>query len=216
MEDEMPREKLIANGSENLSDAELLALILKSGIKEKNVLDLSREILEDFSLNRTSRKTYTDFLKFKGISKAKACQIVAVFELARRFSNPITTKKITISSSKDICEIVKINYLNLSYEKVMLLMFDVKNNLLKKEILFEGSINFSMIEPRKIIKRVLEMDAYSFAISHNHPSGDSSPSEEDIAVTNKILRISKEIGIKFLDHIIVGDDYYSFFDNDLI
>ena len=213
MENEMPREKLIKLGAENLTDVELLAIILRVGSKGKNVLELSREILLKFSVPLASRKTYTELLEFKGINKAKACQIVAVFELSRRFSIKETKAKTKINSSKDVYEYVKSDFDSLQFEKVMCVFVDSKNQIIKKEFVSEGSLNFSIIEPRKIIKLALIYNAYGFFLIHNHPSGDAQPSLEDINLTRKIKEITKKLDLHFLDHIIVGNNYYSFYDN---
>lgn len=153
-------------------------------------------------------------LHFKGISKAKATQIVAIFELSRRLASKKTREKIQVGCSEDIYNYVKTDFSNLTIEKVMVVFVDSKNNIIKKEFIHEGSINYSIIEPRKIIKRALTLDASGIFLLHNHPSGDPTPSQEDRNITRKIKEISKMLGIRFLDHIIVGDTYYSFFDNE--
>lgn len=214
MENEMPREKLIRYGAENLTDVELLAIILRVGVKGKNVIELSREVLSKFSLPLASRKTYDELLEFNGINKAKACQIVAVFELSRRFSTKENNNlKIKINSSKDVYEYVKYDFDSLQFEKVMCVFVDSKNQIIKKEFVSEGSLNFSIIEPRKIIKLALIYNAYGFFLIHNHPSGDTTPSLEDINLTKKIKEITKKLDLYFLDHIIVGNNYYSFYDS---
>lgn len=200
-------------GAENLTDVELLAIILRVGYKGKNVIELSREILSKFSVSLISRKSYNELLEFKGINKAKACQIIAVFELSRRLSIKNFESKIKITNSKDVYEIVKFDFDSLQIEKVMCVFVDSKNQIIKKCFISEGSINFCLIEPRKIIKQALIYNAYGFFLIHNHPSGDSHPSFEDINLTKKIKDITKNLGINFLDHLIIGNDYYSFYDN---
>lgn len=209
----MPREKLINIGAENLTDVELLAIILRVGSKGKNVIELSREILSKFSVPLVSRKTYNELLEFNGVNKAKACQIIAVFELSRRFNTKGIDAKIKINTSNDAYELVKSDFDSLQLEKVMCVFVDSKNKVIKKEFIGEGSINFCFIEPRKIIKQALIYNAYGFFLFHNHPSGDQTPSLEDINMTRKIKEITKKLDIHFLDHIVVGNDYYSFYDN---
>ncbi len=213
MENEMPREKLITFGAENLTEIELLAIILRVGSKGKNVLELAREILMKFSVSLVSRKTFEELLEFNGINKAKACQVVAVFELSRRLNNKSVENKLRITNSKDVYDFVKSDFDSLQYEKVMCVFVDSKNNVIKKEFIGEGSINFCLIEPRKIIKQALIYNAYGFFLFHNHPSGDANPSFEDINLTKKLKEITRKLDILFLDHIIVGNEYYSFYDN---
>jgi len=215
---EMPREKLSKYGPEYLTDIELLAIILRVGIKGKNVLELSREILEYFNINQVSRKSYEELMSFEGIKNVKAGQIVALFELSRRLysknkkNGDKKNKKNKLLSSLDLYNEVKYDFLDLNEERVMIVLVNSKNNILKKEFINFGSINYSIIDIRKILKKVLLFDASGFFLIHNHPSGDSTPSQEDKNVTEKIKKVSSDIGIRFLDHIIIGDNYYSFFD----
>lgn len=218
LNEEMPREKLINFGPESLTQIELLAILLRVGTKNKNVIELSREILNKFNINQVSRKTYSELLEFKGIKQAKATQIVALFEFSRRLQieKNKSNIKVKIKSSKDIYDNVCFDFSNLTIEKVMLILVDSKNQIIKKEFIHEGSINYSIIEPRNIIKKTLSYDAYGFFLVHNHPSGDITPSQEDKNITKKIKEICDKLNISFLDHIIVGNNYYSFFDNSLI
>ncbi|MDA3855176.1 MAG: DNA repair protein RadC [Candidatus Woesearchaeota archaeon] len=217
LEDEMPREKLINLGPLHLSDAELLAIILRVGIKGKSVLDLSREILREFSTNLVSRKTYHELLEFRGISKAKACQIVALFEISRRFSQKGFDKNMKLNSSNDVFEYVKADFSNLPEEKVMCVFVDSKNQVIKKEFVGEGSINYTIIEPRKIIRKCLIYSASGFFLIHNHPSQDITPSQEDKNITKKIHNIAKSLNLRFLDHLIVSNlRHYSMFDEDIL
>lgn len=214
LKDEMPREKMINLGPSSLTDVELLAIILRVGTKEKNVIELSRDVISRFDVGIVSRKTYEELLEFKGISKAKACQIMSVFELSRRFANKGISKKVKLCNSREVFEFVKSDFDSLGIEKVMAVFVDMKNQVIKKEFIFEGSLNYSIIEPRDLIKRVLSIDAGGFFLLHNHPSGDITPSEDDIRVTKRLKDICSSLDIRFLDHIIVGDEFYSFFDND--
>ena len=214
--DEKPREKLILRGAIALNNIELLAIILRTGTKNKNVIELSKEIIDTYSIDIISRKSYEELLEFKGIKSAKATQIVALFELSRRLYMKTNVKKISITSSKQIYDYVRPDYLKLEHERVMAIFVNTKNNPIKKEFIHVGTINYSIIEPRDIIKRVLALYASGFFLIHNHPSGDTTPSQEDIDVTIKIKNICKSMNIRFLDHIIIADnDYYSFFDNNI-
>ncbi len=212
--EELPREKLIRHGPTYLTDVELLAIILRTGTKEKNVLELSREIISNFTTSIISRKTYDELLKFNGINQVKACQIISVFELSRRLSNKGTCSKPKLLSSSDVYEYIRSDFANLENECVMAIFINTKNQVIKKEILFHGELNYSIIEPRRIIKRVMELNADGFFLIHNHPSGDVEPSEQDIIITKKINNITKELNIRFIDHIIIGNTYYSMFEKD--
>ncbi len=216
LKEEMPREKLILNGPSNLTEIELLAIILRVGTKNKNVIELSREILSKFRNNIICRKSYEELLEFNGISIAKACQIVSVFELSRRLSIKEIKKNIFLNSSKEIYEYINIFFTNLQIEKIMIILVDSKNKLIRKEFIFEGTLNYSLIDSREIIKKCLTYNASGFFLVHNHPSGNSSPSNEDIEITKKIKEITDKINIRFLDHLIIGDSYYSMFDNEII
>ena len=212
---EMPREKLIKYGPEILTNIELLAIILRTGTNGKNVIELSREILNYFDINVISRKTYEELIEFKGVSSVKAGQIVALFELSRRISNnnkKNKKEKTRLNSSYELYTFVKDDFSNLSEERVMIVLVNSKNQVIKKEIINYGSVNYSIIDIRKILKKILLFNASGFFLIHNHPSGDSTPSGEDKQITKKIKKLCKDINIRFLDHIIIGNDYYSFFD----
>jgi len=212
--EEMPREKLIKYGPETLTEVELLAINLRTGTKDKNVIELSREIIQNFGTNIITRKTYEELLQFKGISKAKACQIVAIFELSRRFQNKGIENQIKITNSKDIFELVKSDFENLPTEKIQIILINSKNNIIKKEFLSIGNLNYSELDIRKLIKRIFELEASGFFLVHNHPSQDTTPSSEDIQITNQIKEITKKLNIRFLDHLIISNNkFYSFFDN---
>jgi len=215
LDDELPREKLIKFGADNLTNVELLAIILRVGSKNCNVLELSREILTKFDISMISRKTYENLLEFRGISKAKACQIVSVFELSRRLKLKDSKQQQILNSSKEVYDLINIDFMALQIEKVMIILVDSKNKLIKSEFIFTGSINYSIIEPRLIIEKCLLYKASGFFLAHNHPSGDTTPSIEDIEITKKIKEISNKLNIRFLDHLIIGNNYFSMYDNDL-
>lgn len=216
MLEEMPREKLISSGPSNLTDVELLAIILRVGTKNKNVIELSREILSSFNVNLISRKTYYDLLGFRGVSKAKACQIVSVFELSRRLSSKGAERRIKLNNSSSVFDFVRMDFFGLSSEKVMAVFVDTKNQMICKEFVFNGTINYSIIETRDLIKKALSVDASGFFLIHNHPSGILEPSPEDIEVTNNIKSACKIFNLRFLDHLIISDvNYFSMYDSDV-
>ena len=216
-DNEMPREKLINYGAENLTETELFAIILRTGNKNKNVIELSREIIEKIKNLNLTNITYHELLEINGINKAKASQIISVLEIAKRINNKTTSKKIKLKNSEDAYKIVKHEMQILKEEIVIALYTNNRNHIIKKEIISKGGINYSIIDQRIIIKKAILLGAAGFFLFHNHPSGDPTPSLEDKALTKKIKQSCKLFDIVFLDHIIIGDEcYYSMFDNDTL
>lgn len=216
LKSEMPRERLIKMGPEVLSDVELLAILLRVGTRDKNVIELSREILDKFDILQVSRKTYFEMIKFKGIGESKATQIIALFEFSRRIREDKFENKIKLNSSSNVYDYIKSEFIGLEFEIVIAVFVGVKNQVIKKEIISRGGINYSNIDKRELIKKALEYNASGLFLVHNHPSGDETPSSEDIKITKEIIEVFNIMQVKFLDHLIVGKEYYSMFDNDLI
>ncbi len=213
--EELPREKLIENGVESLSDSELLALLLHTGTKEENVFRMSSRIIRDVGIENFPRLSYQKMIQIKGISKAKATTIIAAFEFYSRSTKQIKNKN-SIKSAKDIFNMLSDDAKKWKQEKFVLFTLDTKNRIIRKVILFTGTVNSNLIHPRDIFREAIEDNATSIIISHNHPSGNTEPSSEDISVTKELVKSSKYIGIELLDHIIIGDDYYSMREENLI
>jgi DNA repair protein RadC len=218
--EEMPREKLIRFGPSNLTNVELLAIILRTGTRDKNVIELSREILSKFDLNTISRVNFEEFLKFKGIKVGKASILVSLFEIARRVQlgslSDLLTDEVCFKSSKDIYSYVKSDFLHLDVEKVMVVFLDSRNKPIKKEFLFSGGFNKSYFDIKIVLKKILEVNCFKVVLVHNHPSGDSSPSVADIGLTKRFKRACEGIDVKLVDHIVVGRYYTSLFDRNFI
>lgn len=137
-----------------------------------------------------------------------------MFEISRRINqSEIKLDKIRIQNADDVYNIIKFDFMNLEIEKIMIVLVNSKNQVIKKEFIFEGSINFSYIDVRKVLKKVFDYNASGFFLIHNHPSGDSTPSNDDIEITTKIRDIALSLNVRFLDHIIVGNSIFSFFDD---
>ena len=210
-----PREKLLNNGVENLSIDELIAIILKTGSKNKSVKDLSLEVvnlvdnLEDIKI-----ETLTSI---KGIGKVKAIELVASIELGKRiFLNRKETRK-KYKNSKSIYEDMKYLFYNKKQVYFYCLYFNNRNELIERKLLFMGTINRSIVHPREIFKEAYLQSASGIICMHNHPTGDITPSKEDIYFTKNLVELGKMNDIRILDHIIVSDnDYYSFNDNGII
>lgn len=213
-ESERPYEKLQMYGSNKLSNAELLSIIIKSGTKEHTSVDLANKILK--LKNETSENnlrfmqdiSIEEFMNIKGIGKVKAIQLKAVCELAKRMSKPVDIINLKIRCSEDIANMLMEELRYERREIVKVVILNVKNNVLKIEDIAIGGTDFINITPKDVLTEIVKMNAPKMIMVHNHPSGDPSPSKADIEITNRIYECSKILGIKFLDHIIVGDGKY--------
>ncbi|HLC52817.1 MAG TPA: DNA repair protein RadC [Candidatus Nanoarchaeia archaeon] len=201
-----PRERLQRQGSGALSTAELLAIILRSGSKTENVLDLSQRLLANPDFLKLS---YPQLIQAKGIGPAKACQILAFVELIKRFIIPKMEGTI-VKCAEDITGIYVPKLSSLEKEQCMVIYLDTKNKIIKDEIVSIGILNASLIHPREIFHGAIKNLANSIIVLHNHPSGDPTPSEEDLKVTKRLYRTGELLGIQLLDHIIIaGSSYWS-------
>jgi len=207
-----PREKLLLNGASNLTDIELLAIILKCGIKNKSVYDLAKEVLERIdNLNNLIDINLNTLNNIKGLGKVKKIELLASLELARRIY--LNHKKIIkYNTCNDIFNDNKDLFFNKKQEYFYCLYLDNKNNLIDKKLLFMGTINRSIVHPREIFREAYMLSASKFICLHNHPSGDVTPSNEDIMLTKSLIEISYLQGIELLDHLIISNNhYYSFY-----
>jgi len=205
-----PRERLEKQGVIALSDAELLAIILKTGNKQENVIDMSNKLLSKYGINKLSSCSLKELQAIKGIGKAKACQILALFELNKRL-NFVKQNGRSLLSAKDVYQYVEPKLMHLDRECFMLLHLDTKNVVIKEETVSIGTLNASLIHPREIFKSAIKESANTVIVVHNHPSGDPEPSSEDRITTKKLFDAGELLGIKVLDHVIVGKHkFYSF------
>lgn len=207
-QEERPRERLINYGCKALSNAELLAIILSSGTKKQNVLDLSKRLLNKFDLKSLSRKRIGSLKKILGIGEVKACRIIACFEMGRRFLIPKKEERLVVESSKDIAKIFISKLSNLKKEHFVGIYLDSRKRIIKTEVIFIGSLNTSVVHPREIFEIAIAECAAAIILVHNHPSGDPRPSNDDIEITEQIFKAGKIMGIDVLDHIIITDDAY--------
>lgn len=214
--EDRPREKLVAKGPSALSDAELLAILISTGTKEKSAVDLGRELLKRAgnNLNTLGKLELSDIRKVAGIGEAKAVTIAAALELGRRrkmVTPPVTAQ---IRSSRDAADIFQPLLADLKHEEFWLLFLSRSNKEISRMKLSQGGISGTVIDVRIIMKKAVECLASGLILCHNHPSGNSSPSEADIQLTRKIRDAGKLMDVNLLDHIIIcGNDYYSFADN---
>lgn len=216
---EKPRERLINKGKENLSNEELLSIILKTGTKDKSVKEVSYEILKLVKDIRNLKYLSVNTLtSIKGIGRVKAIELLSVIELGKRIYEPISDNDLVFCTSPN-------NIINYFYylfndkkqEEFYVIFLDNKKKYICKKLLFVGSINFSVVHPREIFKEAYLSSASFIICLHNHPSGDSYPSKEDDNITRKIKEIGLIHGIPLIDHIIIGkNNYYSYFENEKI
>lgn len=199
---ERPREKLIAKGSENLKDEELLAILLGIGLPGKNVLELAGQILKKFPKKYFLKLTYDDLVKIDGINEAKACTILAAIELVKRFLKVKDDIRPIIKSVDDV--VAQAIYLKDKIrEHFMVIFLNARNEMIAKKPLFVGTLNANLVHPREIFNHALQYNAASIILVHNHPSGDPEPSEDDLLITKRIIEAGKIMGIDILDHVII-------------
>ena len=211
-----PRERLLMFGKENLSNEELLAIIIKTGTKGISVKDIASEILKTIhNINNLDNININSFSKIKGLGKVKTIEIMASIELGKRiFLAKEETNKIQYDNPKTIYLYNKYLFSNKKQEYFYCLYLDNKNRLIERKLLFMGTINRSIVHPREIFKGAYLTSASGIICMHNHPSGDIKPSNEDIYLTKALINIGKIQGINIVDHVIIGDNsYYSFYDN---
>ncbi|MDV2684900.1 DNA repair protein RadC [Alkalihalophilus lindianensis] len=203
---ERPRERLLKEGAKALTNKEILAILLRSGTKKESALQLAGKLLVEFdglTLLRTA--TIEELCKINGIGIAKAVEIQAVMEIGRRMHTLPTEEKYVIRSPEDVSNYVMEDMRFLTQEHFIALYLNTKNHVLHRHTLFIGSLNASIVHPREVFKEALRRSAASVICLHNHPSGDPTPSREDIEVTKRLNEAGKVLGVELLDHVIIGD-----------
>lgn len=216
-ENERPRERLKNVGPNNISDKELLAILLKTGMKDKSVTDLALDILKSYNLNDLKEISLQQLMNIKGIGEAKAIELLAAVELGKRIflhKNILLGK---LDTPKKIWQKTKYLFYDLKQEYFYCLYFNTKQELIGEKLLFMGTLNKSVTHPREVFKEAYRLSASSIICLHNHPSGDVTPSKEDIDFTNTLIKLGTIQGIPILDHIIVGNSsFYSFYEHSKI
>ena len=208
-----PRERLKKYGVENLSDDELLAILLGTGSKELNAKELAQEVIKKLhNLNDLANVTLSELTTIKGIGPAKAISILSAIELGKRVLKK-DISNVIINNNEIVYDLLKYDFVNTYQEKFIALYLDTKNKLISYETIFIGTVSSSTIHPREIFKQAIKYSASSIIIVHNHPSGNSTPSKSDIEITKKIISIGEIMSIPVIDHLIIGyNNYYSFYD----
>jgi len=217
--DDRPREKLLVNGAENLSNSELLAILIHNGSREKSAVDLAKEVLKlgKDNIVELGKLSLTDLMKIKGIGEAKAITIAAAMELGRRRHAALPLEKKLVSSSTDIAAFLQAKLRDYRHEVFAVIYLNRANKIKHFEIVSEGGITGTVADPRIILRKALEEDAVSIILCHNHPSGNLKPSRADEQLTTKIKEAARFLDITVLDHIIVSESgYFSFADEGLL
>lgn len=218
-EDDRPREKLVSLGRQNLSDAELLAIILNSGSRTETAVQLAQRILNAYGndINLIAKQSITELKKFKGIGLVKASNINAAFELGRRRTDAGQPEKQKIVTSGEAYQFLHKKLTDLPHEEFWILLLNRANRLIKAECISKGGVSGTVVDVRLILKPALESLASGIILCHNHPSGQVNPSQEDVILTKKIKDSAKLMGISLLDHLVIGDSgYFSFMDEGLL
>lgn len=213
-EDSRPRERLLKFGIENLSDTEILAIILQNGTRSENVIEISNRLINKYGLDRLFGCSLKELQEIKGIGQAKAMQILALFEFNKRISSIKNSLK-KITCAKDIFDLYHERLKDEKQEKFIVLCLDSKSHILKEETVSVGILDASIIHPREVFKPAIRESAFAVVLIHNHPSGDSTPSIEDIKILKTLNKCGEDLGIPVLDSLIIGNEnYWSTKEND--
>lgn len=214
-EEDRPREKLSNKGKASLSDAELIAILIGSGSREETAVALSKRILKavENNLNDLGRCTITDLMKFKGIGEAKAISIVAALELGRRRQLSDVKERPQIKSSRDAYNVIAPILMDLTHEEFWILLLNRANRVMKRVKISSGGTSGTVVDSKVVFKAALEHTASSIILCHNHPSGNTRPSQADLDITRKLKSAGQTLDIAVLDHLIITDrGFYSFAD----
>ncbi len=218
-EEDRPREKLLLKGKSSLSNAELIAILLGTGVPDVSAVDLAKHILGDHShdLHRLAVLEVSDLMKYKGIGEAKAVTIVSALELGRRRKEAEVSRKPKIKSSQDAYECIRPHLEDLPREEFWILLLRRNNEVIKAEQVSQGGVSGTLVDPKLIFKKALDELASSIILSHNHPSGNTQPSQADRQLTEKIKKAGEFLEISVLDHIIfTNHGYFSFADEGIL
>jgi len=214
-EGERPRERLFKNGPHSLTDAELLAVILRTGVRGKSAVDLGRDTIKKYgSLRALSRRDAGELNKDSGFGPAKAAAIVSAFELGRRSASENESPHPRFRSSADVASHFLPLTCGLKREVFRVVMLDSAHRIMGNKTITVGTLNLAVVHPREAFREAIIRSAAALVLMHNHPSGDPTPSEEDVRLTRQFIRAGEDLGIPVLDHVILGDGrHYSFADS---
>lgn len=202
---ERPRERLKEYGPRYLSNSELIAILLRTGVQGENVLSMaSRLLAKTDGLAGLGRKTFSELCSERGLSEAKACQLLAALELGRRFVSLAPQERAVIHSPQDVANLVMAEMASLDQEHLKVLLLNTKNEVLSIQEIYVGNVNSSMVRPSEVFRPAVRDNAPSMIVVHNHPSGDPTPSPEDVSITRDLVAAGKLLSIDLLDHLVIG------------
>lgn len=214
-EDDRPREKLLRLGAEALTDAELLAILLRTGVPECSVLDLAQKILHHCGTNMPGeglaalgKLRESDFPKIaKGFGRIKWCSIAAAIQLGQRAAAP-TKERVDVSNPDSVWRYLAPRLADLEQEEFLVILVNAKNHVLDVESVSRGTLTASLVHPREVFRPAVKRSAHAVILAHNHPSGDPKPSREDLQITQRLVEAGKLMGIEVLDHVVIGKGRY--------
>ena len=203
---ERPRERLRQRGSRELSNTELVAILLRTGMKGENAVSMASRIMADFGgLAGLARADYGELIRERGLSDAKACQVMAALELGRRVAALPPAERPQISCAQDAVNLIAPEMAALDQENLVVLLLDTRNRMVLKRTVYMGTVNSSAVRPAEVLRPAIRENVPSIIVAHNHPSGDPTPSPEDVAVTRDLVAAGKLMDIELHDHLIIGD-----------
>lgn len=214
-----PREKMAANGAAVLTDAELIAILLRTGTAEKSAIDIASEMTADGGLYKrlAGITRLNELTNIKGLGQAKAATVLAALEIGRRIASAKPIEKIHLSCPQDVADFLMPRLRYAAKEQFVVILLNSKNKVIGTEVVSEGSLSSSIVHPREVYAPAILHHAAAIMVAHNHPSGDPKPSFEDEEVTRMLSRSGKVLGIPMIDHVIIGDgNYYSFLENEAL
>ena len=203
---ERPRERLKQFGAKHLSNTELIAILLRTGLQGENVLFLSSRVLAQFDgLAGLGRSTFAELCALRGLSEAKACQLLAGLELGRRFVSLAPEERVVINSPQDVANLVMAEMATLEQEHLKVLLLNTKNEVLSIQEIYVGNVNSSVVRTDDLIRPAVRDNTPSIIVVHNHPSGDPTPSSEDVFITRELVAAGELLGVEVLDHLVIGN-----------
>lgn len=206
-EQNRPRERFLKHGPETLSDAELFAILLRTGTKGENVIDMSNRLIAEYGLDKLFECSLKELQKIKGIGPSKAMQILTIAEIQKRINQSKKPQRF-ISSARAVFELMREKLKDEKQEHFIAIHLNNRNYFIKEELITKGILDASIIDPREVFKSSIRNSASRIILVHNHPSGDPTPSKEDKEVTEKLVEAGELLGIRVLDHVIIGKDNY--------
>lgn len=210
-EDERPREKMLIKGASSLSNVELLAILLRTGTKKDSVVRLAERLLkrnEDMGLAGLARLSPQDMSRIKGIGAAKSLTVAAAIELGKRLASLVPNERPVVRSPQDAANYMMAKLRYETKENFVAILLSTKNHIIAAPTISVGTLNASLVHPRELFKEAINYSAASVILVHNHPSGDPTPSREDIELTQKLVNAGRFLEISVLDHVIIGDNKY--------